>query len=63
MKKITEVTSLGQVRVHRGLSQYIPTHEEDLALAFETPDILRQLRSVPILFVPKAHNGGSHNVV
>ena len=30
-----EVTSLGQVRVHRRLSQYIPTHAEDFTLTFE----------------------------
>ena len=51
----TEVTSLGQVRVRRGLSQYIPSHAEDFTFTFETPDILRQLRSIPILFVSEAH--------
>ena len=34
---------------------YIPTHAEDFALAFETPNILRQLCSVLIPFMPKAH--------
>ena len=51
----TEVTSLGQVLVRRTLSKYIPTHAKDFTLAFETPHILRQLCSVSILFVPKAH--------
>ena len=51
----TEVTSLGQVRVRRGLSQYIPSHAEDFTFTFETPDILRQLRLVRILIMPKAH--------
>ena len=51
----TAVTFLGQVQVRRGLSQYIPTHTEDFSLTFETPDILRQLRTVPIVFIPEAH--------
>ena len=51
----TQVTSLGQVRVCWGLSQYIPNHAEHFTLMFETPGILQQFRSVPILFVPEAH--------